>query len=681
MPAKTNAAANRLIKEKSPYLLQHAHNPVDWYPWGDAAFQKAKDEDKPIFLSIGYSTCHWCHVMERESFEDEEVAKRLNASFVAIKVDREERPDIDHIYMTVCQALTGGGGWPLTVILTPERLPFFAGTYFPKHDRMGLPGLLTLLANINKLWADRREELLQSGAEIAALVRRQSAADTEAEALPPDTDRQAFSAFRRNFDARYGGFGSAPKFPTPHNLLFLLRHWHNTGEAVALAMVETTLSAMYQGGIYDHIGFGFARYSTDRQWLVPHFEKMLYDNALLAIAYLEAYQATHKPLYAAVARQIFTYVEREMTAPEGGFYAAEDADSEGEEGKFYLWSPEEVTQLLGEADGEKFCARYDITPGGNFVGGSIPNLIGHSGLEPEPEFVARSRDILFRHRERRIHPFKDDKILTGWNGLMIAALALGARILGEPKYAAAAAKASEFILRHVVKNGRLQARYRAGETANPAYAEDYACLIWGLIELYEATYTPEHLSQALQLNDDLLRLFWDETAGGLFLYGSDAEALIARPKEIYDGATPAANSVATLNFLRLARLTGRYELEEKAQQQFNTFGGSVARSLLAHSFFLMAYLFAASNSQEIVVVSDQHDGETDSFLQVLRDTYLPFAVSLLYGEPTRRLAEVAPLVKDYAAVDGKPTVYICENFACRSPITGIEELKRAIKPS
>ncbi|HEX9062716.1 MAG TPA: thioredoxin domain-containing protein, partial [Clostridia bacterium] len=417
---------NKLIAEKSPYLLQHAHNPVDWYPWGDEAFERAKREDKPIFLSIGYSTCHWCHVMERESFEDTEVAHLLNQNFVPIKVDREERPDVDNIYMTACQALTGSGGWPLTVFMSPDGKPFFTGTYFPKNDHARRPGLITILEKVSKSWKENKETLLSSGNRIV----QELFADTQDEKwdISPDPIHDAFLFLTRSFDRKYGGFGSAPKFPTPHNLLFLLRYWYNTKNARALEIVETTLESMYKGGIYDHIGHGFSRYSTDNKWLVPHFEKMLYDNALLAIAYTECYHATKKDFYKTIAKEISDYVLRDMTSPDGGFYSAEDADSEGIEGLFYVWTPDEIKEVLGEERGEIFCRNYDITFIGNFEGKSIPNLIKSVIPQGDSKTIEECKKQLFLAREKRVHPFKDDKILTSWNGLMIAAMSSAGRI-------------------------------------------------------------------------------------------------------------------------------------------------------------------------------------------------------------------------------------------------------------
>lgn len=671
---------NRLANEKSPYLLQHAHNPVDWFPWGNEAFEKAKKEDKPVFLSIGYSTCHWCHVMERESFEDNEIADILNRYFVSIKVDREERPDVDHIYMSVCQALTGHGGWPLTIFMTPDKKPFFAGTYFPKHDRMGMHGLISILNSVHDAWINKRDTLLHSSKQILKAIS-ESFEDEKLNSindLPEDTIDEAFSQFKYDFDNIYGGFGNAPKFPTPHNLFFLLRYWYKTREEYALTMIEKTLESMHKGGIYDHIGFGFSRYSTDRKWLIPHFEKMLYDNALLAIAYLETYQATKKKQYADIAEQIFAYVLRDMTSHEGGFFSAEDADSEGEEGKFYIWSPEEVKKVLGDEDGEKYCRYYDITPEGNFEGHSIPNLIKGTVSDEDKDFIETCRTKLFEYREKRIHPYKDDKILTSWNGLMIAAMAIGGRVLGSEKYTLASENAGDFILSKLVReDGRLLARYRDGEAAFPAYVDDYAFLIWGLIELYETTYKPQYLKKAIKLNDDLLKYFWDDENGGLFLYGSDSEQLITRPKEIYDGATPSGNSVATLNFLRLARLTGQHELEEKAAQQFLLFGSSVQRMARGYAFFLTAMLFAWSKSKEVVLVGNDFK-DTESMVDIIRQDFRPFTLSMFYSDQHKDLKELAPFVENYKTVEGKTTAYICENFACQAPITDTAHFREAM---
>lgn len=622
-------------------------------------------------LSVGTSSCcHWCHVMAHESFEDEEVAQVLNESFISIKVDREERPDIDHIYMGICQAIKGSGGWPLTVFLNPDKKPIYAGTYYPKEDRMGMTGLLSLLKRVTHVWHSDIEGMVHSGYQMTYMlnfeINRFKKGDISRNLL-----HEAFESYKFDFDSIRGGFGRAPKFPTPHNLYFLLRYWYLTKEEQALKMVEDTLEAMHRGGIYDHIGFGFSRYSSDNQWLVPHFEKMLYDNALLAIAYLEAYQATGREWFGEVARQIFTYVLRDMTSRSGAFYSAEDADSEGVEGKFYLWTVDEVKKVLGDEDGEKYCKYFDITPKGNFEGSNIPNRIGSKIPQKEYAFLELCRQKLFQYREKRVHPHKDDKVLTAWNGLMIAALALGGRVLDDGTYTAAAEKACKFIEAKLIRNdGRLLARYRDGESAFPAYVDDYAFLIWGLLELYETTFTPSYLQRALKLNNDLLNLFWDEEEGGLFYYGSDSEQLIIRPKEIYDGATPSGNSVSTMNFLRLARLTGKQELDDRAELQFNCFGGTLDRAPRAYGFFLTALLYAqAPSKKEVVLVSEKSREEISPLLEVLMEEFRPFTTTLYYSDITNELKTIAPFVENYKTVEGKAAAYVCENYSCRAPVT------------
>lgn len=654
---------NKLINEKSPYLLQHAHNPVDWYPWGPEAFSRATGEDKPIFLSIGYSTCHWCHVMERESFEDGEVAQLLNKYFICIKVDREERPDIDSIYMSVCQSLTGQGGWPLTVFLTPEKHPFFAGTYFPKGDSRGMMGLMSLLQTVHNAWQNKRDTLLESAREILAFQKTEKgAADGEInEAVVHD----AFSHLKYSFDSSYGGFGRAPKFPTPHNLLFLLRYWYNSKEPYAMEIVEKTLSSMKNGGIYDHIGYGFSRYSTDKKWLVPHFEKMLYDNALLALAYAEAFSATGKTEYSETASEILEYVLRDMTSDEGGFCSAEDADSEGEEGKFYVWSVDEVREVLGES-AEEYCKLYDITNRGNFEGRNIPNLI-ETGILPDhkKDFIESCRRRLYEHRKKRVHPYKDDKILTAWNGLMMAAMAYCGIVLNQPKFVTAAEACAEFIFKKLIRyDGRLLARYRDGEAAFNAYLEDYSFLVWGLLELYEATYDAKFLEKALKLNADMLDLFGDQDAPGLFLYGHDSEELITRPKESYDGAIPSGNSAAVMNLLRIARLTGRHELEDTAKEILDYFSEEIEAAPTGHSYMLCAYLYLISDrASEVVIV-----GKTNSeLLKTYNSIYSPFSVSI--ANITPELFNLIPFIADYKEQGDKPAAYVCRNFTCSAPVT------------
>ena len=682
--------ANRLINEKSPYLLQHAHNPVDWYPWSDDAFTKAKTVNKPVFLSIGYSTCHWCHVMERESFEDEEVAAYLNDNFVSIKVDREERPDIDHIYMTVCQAMTGHGGWPLTIIMTPDKKPFFAGTYFPKKSKRNLPGLLDILEQINKKWNEEYDNIIESSEQIENAVKPRFNLFVSGKIDEAILDK-AYKTLKDNFDQEYGGFYRAPKFPTPHQYMFLLRYWKKTGEKKALEMVEKSLEAMHRGGIYDHIGYGFARYSTDKQWLVPHFEKMLYDNALLAYTYLEAYQGTGKEYLKNAAEEIFTYVLRDMQNPQGGFYSAEDADSEGVEGKFYVWSKQEITDILGQQEGELFCQAYDITEEGNFEGKNIPNRINQSldyladktGISKnELSFqLNKYREILFQEREKRVHPYKDDKILTSWNGLMIAALAKGAQVLNRPEYSEAADKAVKFILEKLRnENGRLLARYREGDSAYLAYLDDYAFFIWGLIEQYEATYDPVYLKHALELTKQMKDLFWDKQNGGYYFYGKDAESLFARPKEVYDGAMPSGNSVAALNLLRLAKLTGEADYEEDGEQVIKSFIGTVKEYPAAYSFFLNGLIFYIGPGKEIIVAGDIGNADTIKTLRSIQRKYNPNSVILLHSkeEYGDDIEKINPFIKEQNKINDKVTVYICENFTCQQPVTDISKLDQML---
>jgi len=694
--AETQAAArpsNRLIQEKSPYLLQHAHNPVDWYPWGKEAFDRAHKENKPIFLSIGYSTCHWCHVMERESFEDPEVADLMNKAFISIKVDREERPDLDHIYMTVCQMLTGSGGWPLTIIMTPDKKPFFAGTYIPKTSRFGRLGMMELIPRIQTLWSDRRQEVLESAEKITNALKS-TEQERPGQALDGAVMNKAVEELKGRFDETFGGFGDAPKFPTPHNFLFLLRHWKRTGNGTALDMVEKSLEAIRLGGIYDHIGYGFHRYATDREWLVPHFEKMLYDQAMLAMAYLEAFQATGKHVFAATAQEIFAYVLRDMTAPEGGFYSAEDADSEGEEGKFYVWKEEEIRQILGPEEAELIIRAFNLKKVGNFkeeatgkeTGTNIPHLkeplpgiaeqlkMEASGLE---DTIASARQKLFQAREQRIHPHKDDKILTDWNGLMIAAPATGARVLGKPEYTKAAADAAHFILNHLrTPDGRLLHRYRDGHAGITAHVDDYSFFIWGLIERYGATFDPRFLKTALEMLEAFLSHYWDNQAGGFFFTPDDGEKLIVRKKEVYDGAIPSGNAVALHNLLRLARYTGESQLEEKASALVKAFSEQIAQMPSAHTQFLASADFAIGPSYEIVIVGSPGAQDTEEMLEALRTRFIPNQVTIFRPSDAKapEIETVAPFVKNHVSVGGKATAYVCLDFSCKAPTTDIKEM-------
>lgn len=607
--------------------------------------------------------------MERESFEDEEVADILNKYYVSIKVDREERPDIDHIYMEVCQLLTGSGGWPLTIIMTPDKEPFFAGTYFPKKSRYGYTGLIDLLNKIGDAWRNQRDKLLNSANSIIEALSKEENKDKNA--LNEDIIHRAYKSLRSSFDEKYGGMGRAPKFPMPHNIMFLLRYYRMTKEEKALQMVIKTLESMYRGGIYDHIGFGFSRYSTDEKWLVPHFEKMLYDNALLMYAYTEAYQMTKKILFKDVAEQIGEYVIRKMTSPMGGFYSAEDADSEGEEGKFYIWDKKEIFDILGKEDGELFCKIYQITEKGNFAGSNTPNLIDNEYFESvyKENDIAALRNKLYEYREKRVHPFKDDKILTSWNGLMIAAMAFSGRVYGDMRFIDAATNAADFIIKNLRRpDGRLMARYREGSTDHLAYLDDYSFLIWGLIELYQAVFDERYLDTAVQLADDMIELFHDSDNKGFFLYGTDGEKLITRPKELYDGAMPSGNSVAAIVLLRLSRLADKSEYENIVSDMFDTFGGTVNRYPEGYTHFLSAYMLAVKESMEIVLVGEKDDKDTMDMLRFVNSNFLPNITITI-----KKNGE-----NSYAKINDKTTAYICMGRSCSKPISDIDEFSKMI---
>ena len=621
--------------------------------------------------------------MAHESFEDEEVAKILNDHYISIKVDREERPDVDTIYMSICQAMTGQGGWPLTILMTPDKEPFFAGTYFPKTSRYGRVGIMDILSQVHDKWEEEQEMVINTGKQVVADVlkakkSRKSHGDPE-----PDLLETAYKLFADEFDQKYGGFGRAPKFPTPHNLLFLLRHGILQKEEKAINMVKTTLDAMYHGGIFDHIGFGFARYSTDRQWLVPHFEKMLYDNALLAYVYLEVYQATKEEKYKEVAQHIFEYILRSMTSEEGGFYSAEDADSEGVEGKFYVWRPEEVIRVLGDEEGNHFCQLYDIWEDGNFEDGtSIPNLIKQKRPEGEKaQFAQRCRQKLFAAREQRVHPHKDDKILTAWNGLMIAALGKGAVVLQDQSLAEAASKALSFIRKKLITpEGRLMARYREGESAFAGYLDDYAFLIWGCIELYQATFNEEILAFAVGLQDAQNRLFWDEEEGGYFFYGNDGEDLISRPKELYDGAMPSGNSISALNLIRLFRLTGRDDFQQFVEKQLASFAGEVARYPRAFSAYLLALQWSVGPAVEIFFSSTKKEENGGEMVKEMYNNYFPCIISaFVTGEGIQQYGEQFPLWQDKKVINGLSTAYVCQDLTCHKPVHNGLDLREMFK--
>jgi uncharacterized protein YyaL (SSP411 family) len=683
---------NNLIFEKSPYLLQHAENPVNWYPWGLEAFTKAQTEDKPIFLSIGYSTCHWCHVMERESFEDLEVAELMNDVFVSIKVDREERPDIDNVYMLVCQMLTGSGGWPLNIMMTADKKPFYAATYIPRETRQGRVGMVDLILRVKDMWETRRSEILGSANDITeglSTAAKRTLSEATPEALGDSVLSLTYEQLSARYDEEYGGFGDAPKFPMPHNILFLLRYWRRTGNETVLDMVEKTLQQMRRGGIYDHIGYGFHRYSTDSHWLVPHFEKMLYDQALLAMAYIEAYQATGKDEYGNTAREIFTYVLRDMMRPGGGFYSAEDADSEGVEGKFYVWTLQETQQILEPAEAALVAKVFNMRKDGNFAEEGTRKRTGKNILHLKKSAKEVASDLkvteqalqkrlnkalhkLHTHREERIHPHKDDKILTDWNGLMVAALAKGAQVFDEPQYAEAARSTVDFILKNMrAGDDRLLHRYRDGQAAILANVDDYAFLVWGLLELYEATFELSHLETALGLNKDLIAYFWDDTAGGFYFTPDDGETLLIRQKEVYDGAIPSGNSVAILNLLRVALMTGNPDLEKKAAAIGAVFSATVRESPSSHTLLMAGVDFGIGPSYEVVIVGNPQAMDTREMIQGLRRPFIPNKVVLLrsadQSEPgIERLAE---FTKYQSAIDNKATAYVCLNYNCKLPTT------------
>ena len=673
---------NRLANESSPYLLQHKNNPVDWYPWGEEAFNKALELDRPIFLSIGYSTCHWCHVMEEESFEDEEVAKLLNENFISIKVDREERPEIDHLYMTVCQAMTGRGGWPLTIIMTPNKDPFFAGTYFPKRGRRGRPGMMELLPSVSQAWEKERDDLVLSANQINKYLidsNKKELGDQLEESILVDT----YSQFVNRYDDKYGGFGDKPKFPSPHNLIYLLRYHNMTGDKTSLLMAEKTLKNMRLGGIFDHIGFGFHRYSTDKEWLLPHFEKMLYDQAMLALAYTEAFQITNDSFYQKVVEEILFYVQRDMTDKRGGFYSAEDADSEGEEGLFYLWTVEELKENLSSADAELLIETFNIELSGNY----IDEALGKKTLKNilylnNPKANNKINQILndlYTVREKRIHPLKDDKILTDWNGLMIAAFAKAGDVFNSDDYIKQAENSAQFILKNLTdKNGRLLKRYRNGKSGIDSHLDDYAFFIWGLLELYEATFNTIYLSEAIKLSEIMVSEFWDTENGAFFLGSNNSEKLIVRAKTGYDGAIPSGNSVAAMNFIKLNRITGETKWVEISDKIFMTFSKEINNTPTAFSYMLNAFLFESNEPKEVVVVGSGKDPETKLAIEKIKSIYIPSKV-IIFKDTDDKSNKLTPLAKwtmTQESIDDKTTFYVCRDFACKIPTT---DLKLALK--
>ncbi len=671
--------ANRLINETSPYLLQHAHNPVDWYPWGEEALAKAKQEDKPILLSIGYSACHWCHVMEHESFENPEIARLMNDNFVNIKVDREERPDLDSIYMAAVQAMTQRGGWPMTVFLTPDGAPFYCGTYFPPEDRMGMPGFPRVLIGVAKAYRERRDEVEQSGARLVEHLR-ESARATAApeEALDPALLHAAVQGLASQFDSVEGGFGGAPKFPQPMALEFLLQSYARNPDRNILRMVELTLTKMARGGMYDQLGGGFHRYSVDAHWLVPHFEKMLYDNAQLALAYTHAFQCTGKSFYRQVAEETLDYVLREMTSPEGGFYSTQDADSEGEEGKFFLWAPGEVEEVLGPEDALPVMRYFDVTPSGNFEGKNIlhvprdPDVVADQlGLSVQDleAVVARGRRQLLARREQRVRPGRDDKILTSWNGLMLRAFAEASAVLDRADYANAARRNAAFLLRELRRDGKLLRTHKDGQSKLNGYLEDYANLIDGLLALYQVTFELPWFKSAGELAETMLEQFWDPDERCFYDTGRDHEELINRPRDTFDNATPSGNSVAVGALLQLWLLTGERRYSDVAETVLRSMQRMAANYPLGFARLLWAYELYFGPAREIALVGPLDSPATASLRQAVWSRFLPNKVVAGCGPDDAEAWAAVPLLAGRELVDGQAAAYVCRNFACEMPVT------------
>ena len=676
--------ANRLAQETSPYLLQHKDNPVDWYPWGEEALEKAAGEDKPILLSVGYSACHWCHVMERESFEDEATAEIMNKHFVNIKVDREERPDIDSIYMSAVQAMTRHGGWPMTVFMTPNGAPFYGGTYFPPVPGRGMPSFKQVLLSLADAYENRRDEVLRSAESVREYLRSASGAEIPAASLSEELLDGAATALVGEVDNRFGGFGNAPKFPQAMNLEVLLRHYKRTGDRAALSGFELTLRQMANGGIYDQLGGGFARYSVDAFWLVPHFEKMLYDNALLSRLYLEAYEATGDAFYRRIAEETLGYIARDMTSPEGGFYSAEDADSEGEEGKFYVWTPREIESVLGPEDARLAKRYWDVTERGNFEGKNILNvprppeaIAGEFGM-PTEELLARIEGIrrrLLAEREKRVRPGRDEKVLAAWNGLMLRAFASAARVLGREDYRGIAVENASFILEKLKADGRLHRSYKDGRARFNGYLEDYACVADGLISLYEATFETHWLREAASLADVINELFWDEGEGVFYDTPRDHEELVTRPRDVYDNAAPSGNSVAVDMLLKLSVLLDRKDYRVRAGAVLEALSGGMARLPSGFGRLLCALDFYLSTPYEVAIVGDPDTPGTKALLDAVYSLYVPNKIVVGRAEGDNEAASLVPLLADRPARNGRATAYVCVNYACQSPTTDPEELR------
>jgi len=675
---------NRLIKETSPYLLQHAHNPVDWYPWGEEALTRSKRENRPILLSIGYSACHWCHVMEKESFENEAIAKMMNDRFVNIKVDREERPDLDEVYMNAVQAMTGSGGWPMTVFLTPDLVPFHAGTYFPPEDRGGMPGFPKVLLTVSEYYRTHHQDVAKVAAEMRNTLHQIVEIRPSGGSVDETILRKALDAIESQFDPVNGGFGRAPKFPSSMTLSFLLRMWKRTGEKKALAMVEFTLEKMANGGIYDHLGGGFHRYSVDDRWLIPHFEKMLYDNALLSRTYFEAYQATRKEHYRRVGEEVLQYVMREMRGPQGGFYSTQDADSEGEEGKFYVWSRDQIKEVLGKDQGTPFCAYYGVTPQGNFEGGfsvlhvdssleKVSQLYETAELE---KLLKEGRQKIFSERERRVKPGRDEKVLASWNGLMISSFTDGFKVTGHEAYLDGAAGAARFVLEEMRKDGYLMRGFNRGRCQGRGFSDDYAYFVQALLDLYEATFDVTWLREAYDLNGRMIDQFWDEGQGGFFFTGKGNEPLITRSKSPYDNAIPSSNAIAVFNLIRLGYLTGEDVLKKRAEETLRLFSqylsehpAGFAHMLSGLSFFL--------GPEEIGIIGGKSDPKTKAMIKELYLAYLPNRI-LSFRDPKKPAEKKwLPFVTEKEVKD-LPVTFVCKGFTCLPPAKDVKELKRIL---
>jgi len=663
--------ANRLAHETSPYLLEHAQNPVDWYPWGPEALARARQENKPIMLSVGYSACHWCHVMARESFEDEETAALINRDFVAIKVDREERPDLDQVYMRATQAMTGSGGWPMTVFLLPDQTPFFAGTYFPSSERFGMPSFRRVLAAVADAFANRKPEVAQTAEQIREYLKR-PALPLAAGTLEPSLLDEAYARLARDYDPGHGGFGGAPKFPQPMLLEFLLRTHVRTGQPAALEMATNTLRAMAAGGMYDQLGGGFHRYSVDERWLVPHFEKMLYDNALLARAYLDAWQLTHDAAFARVVEETLAFVQREMTAPDAGFYSSLDADTEGEEGRFYLWTPNELDAVLGPEQGGALARAFDVTPDGNFEGHNILHPVAPGAID----LLAAARDRLLSARAQRVRPHRDEKVIAGWNGLMLRAFADAGRVLRRRDLVAVAEANARFLLSRMRQDNRMRRSYKDGRAPLAGYLEDQASVADGLLSLYEATFDPTWLDDVRGLVNEMLTAFWDNSEAAFFDTASDQEHLVVRPQDVTDNAIPSGTSMAADVLLRAGMLLGEPTWVDRAHVTLERLGPTAAKAPQAFGRLLAAVDFYLGRPVELALIGDPAEPQASKFLEVIRARYLPNR--LVAVAPSARQSPAIPLLSDRAAIGGKATAYLCEGFVCQAPTTDPADLARQL---